>query len=529
MIIGKEITYQLPDQTPLFSKLSFSLEAQKTGLIGRNGTGKSTLLALICQEKQPTEGLIEVHRRVGYLAQNRFPHPEQTVAEALSIQEKITALERILKGISEPNDYEILEEDWTLEERYQEAFKQLGLRFNGFFQKVGGLSGGELTKLALVRLLAEPFEYLLLDEPSNHLDQESRDMLCRFIENCSKGMLVASHDRDILERMDQIFELSSLGLKRYGGPYSEYLRLKELEEQAKFHQYQHTKNVLKEVHREIQRKKEIKIKRDHYGKKQRKSGSQPKILLNGMKNQSERTQGKMSQMIHRLEQEAIHKKQTAQQQLEFIQKMEWRLPSSGLHTSKKVLEMEQLSFRYANNATNLFSSFSFQIQGPERIALLGPNGSGKSTLLCLIMGHLKPIAGTVSLNVLTDVLAQGGRIFESNSTVLDVFQNAYPNSNESHCRSQLALFLFRGAEVFKMVRALSGGERIRLTLACLFGGESIPQLLILDEPTNHLDLESILVLENALIHYDGALLVVSHDRAFLKKIRVQRELRLDFS
>ncbi|MET0271505.1 MAG: ATP-binding cassette domain-containing protein, partial [Phenylobacterium sp.] len=264
---------------------------------------------------------------------------------------------------------------------------------------------------------------------------------------------------------------------------------------------------------------------DSAGKRFARSGSAPKIVLGAMKRRAEESTGRAQALGERQQAAARADLAAASAKVERLRTLAFDLPPSRLPAGKQVLAFEDVAFAYPGEAPVL-QGVSFRLVGPERVAVTGPNGSGKTTLIGLATGALTPTAGQVKLGVPVALLDQQTAFLRAEETLVTAFRRLNPRASENAARAALARFLFRAAAGDKAVASLSGGERLRAALACVLMGDRPPQLLVLDEPTNHLDLDSIAAVEAALAGYDGALLVVSHDRDFLDAVGVDREIAL---
>lgn len=526
-ITVQNLSWNLPNGEILLNNLSFSLNTEKTALIGKNGVGKTTLIRLLLGELQPTNGTIHINCKLAYLPQNFTFAKEATIADILGITEKLQALDNITAGSVDPKDFEIVNEDWTLKEKVVLQLEKLGLGNLELTRKMETLSGGETTRIVLANLLLQNPDFLILDEPTNNLDQESREALYNAIKEFSGGILVISHDRKLLSLVDQIMELSFQGLKFYGGNYEFYEEQKALEKAAVEQHLNDAKKDLKKVKIEIQKSQEKLQQREKQGNKLRKEGSQSKLLLDAMKERSEKTKEKLANKAVKMRQNAEDKliNAKAQKLEEKILKID--LAATFVPTSKIVVEIKDLSFNYENSNQPIIKNFNLILAGPKHIAIRGKNGSGKTTLLRLIIGELQSTSGEIKVGVAKIAyLDQQAKLLDQHKTILENFKDYNPDLTENDSYTRLAQFLFRNEAARKKVADLSGGERLRAALACVLMAKNPPQLLLLDEPTNHMDLESIASIENALKNYQGAIIVISHDAAFLENIGIDEFIEL---
>jgi ATPase subunit of ABC transporter with duplicated ATPase domains len=517
-----QLAYSTPGGHRLFSGLDLSFGSERTGLVGRNGVGKSTLLNVIAGARRPLSGKVSIDGRIGFLRQAVQVGPRETIADLFGVAEALDLLRRAEAGLASVE--EIAEADWTLEERIRTALACIGLDA-GPSTLLTELSGGQRTRASLAGVVfAEP-DFLLLDEPTNNLDRDGREAVIDLLADWRAGAIVVSHDRELLERMDSIVELTTLGAARYGGNWSTYRERKAVELAAAEHDLAHAEKRIAEVARKIQTTKERKERRDAAGGRKRAKGDMPRILLGGRKDRAEGTGGENARLAERRRDHALEAAAAARARIENLKKMSISLPSTGLHGNKIVLEMTAVSVGYEPKKP-IIEGLSFTIIGPERVAVTGRNGAGKTTLLRLIAGRLRPYIGTVFATTDMAMMDQQVSILDPSISVRDNFSRLNPQSDESACRASLARFLFRSDDALQPVGGLSGGQLLRAGLACVLGASKPPSLLILDEPTNHLDLPSIEAVEAGLNAYDGALLLVSHDEAFMEAVGVSRRLSL---
>jgi ATPase subunit of ABC transporter with duplicated ATPase domains len=514
--------YRTADGCELFSDLNLAFGRERTGLVGRNGVGKSTLLRLMSGELAPSDGTIARAGRIGVLRQSLAPPPGARLADLLGVREALERLDRIERGDGAADDLE--QADWTLTERIATALDEVGLPGVDPARPAGSLSGGEATRAALAALLIAAPDFLLLDEPTNNLDVEARQLVSDVLRRWRGGAVVVSHDRALLREMDRIVELSSLGARIYGGGYDLYAE-RRAEERANAEQaLDNAERGLRQARREIQQARERKDRGDAAGRRMAAGGGVPRIVLGAMKRRAEATSGKLDRLAERQMGEAEDALDEARANVERVKPLAFELPSSGLANGRKVLSLDQVAFGWPGERA-LLSGVSFEIVGPRRVAITGPNGSGKTTLLKLIVGDLTPTGGAIQRGVAMALLDQRTAILKDGDTILANFRRLNPADDDNACRAALARFLFRADTALRLVGELSGGERLRAALACVLAGRTPPRLLVLDEPTNHLDLDSIAAIEAAIRGYDGAVLAVSHDADFLAAIGVEREVR----
>ncbi|WP_395647922.1 ABC-F family ATP-binding cassette domain-containing protein [Terricaulis sp.] len=521
-IVFSNLAWAAPGGRVFFSNLDLAFASERTGLVGRNGVGKTTLLRLIAGDLAPTSGSVSVEGRIAVLRQTVQVDPNETVADLFGVREALALLARAEAGRASTSD--IANADWTLEARLAAALARLGLEAAPD-TRLAALSGGQRTRAALAALVFAAPDFLLLDEPTNNLDRQGRQAVADLLQTWRAGAIVVSHDRDLLDAMDAIVELTSLGATRYGGGWTAYRERKALELAAARHDLADAEKRLSELAQRSQEAVERKARKDAVGKRKAREGGMPRILLGGMKMNAENTTGEQSRLAERRREAASADLQSARERIEVLTPITVSLPPTGLAAGKHVLRIEDVTAGYAPGAPVL-SHLSFAITGPERVAIAGVNGAGKTTLLSVITGALEPWRGVVRRFTPFALLDQRVSVLDASLSIRDNFLRLNPRSDENTCRAALARFMFRAGAALQIAGTLSGGQLLRAGLACVLG-VSPPPLLILDEPTNHLDIDSLEAVEAGLRAYDGALLIVSHDETFLGAVGVERRLRLD--
>jgi ATPase subunit of ABC transporter with duplicated ATPase domains len=516
------LSWSTPDGRPLFSDLNFVFGPERAGLVGRNGVGKTTLLKLISDELSPASGSVTAPAGIHILRQSVQVAEGETIADLFGARHALALLERAQMGTTTIE--ELADIDWMLKPNIEAALARFGLAMP-LTTSLAQLSGGQRTRAALATQVYYSPDFLILDEPTNNLDRDGRAAVIELLAGWRQGAIVVSHDRELLEAVDAIVELTSLGISRYGGNWSHYRERKALELAAAQHDLADAQKRLGEVERKAQETTERQARRDGAGKRKAAEGGIPRIAAGGRAMRAQQTGGEIAAAATRMAQEARAEVAAVRDRLEVLDPFKVSLPSTGLAASRTVLRLDKLTAGYANDAPVL-SDFSLTMTGPERLAVTGSNGTGKTTLLSVITGNLVPFSGSVRVEVPSAFLDQKVGLLQPRLSIRDNFMRLNPGASENACRAALARFMFRGDASLRHVGHLSGGQVLRAGLACVLGGEKPPQLLILDEPTNHLDLESIAAVEAGLSAYDGALLVVSHDEAFLDAIGITRRLEL---
>ncbi|WNV10452.1 ABC-F family ATP-binding cassette domain-containing protein [Tardiphaga sp. 709] len=510
------------DGRSLFTNLNLSFGAERAGLVGRNGVGKSTLLRVMSGDLAPHQGSVSVHGRLAVLRQALELRPGEMVADLFGATDALNLLDRAEAGTATVEELALA--DWDLEARVARCLGRVRLDVSHDVA-LSALSGGQRTRAALAALIfAEP-DVLLLDEPTNNLDRDGRRAVIDLLAGWRAGAIVVSHDRELLDTMDAIVELTSLGATRYGGNWTHYRTRKARELAAAQRDLSDAEKRIDDLARQAQATAERQARRDRAGRKKGAKGDMPRIALGGLKDRSEDTGGEHARLAERRQAQAKDALAAAREHIEVLQPLSVAVPPTAVAARRVVLQMDGVSFSYAAEAP-IIRHLSFVITGPERVALTGPNGSGKTTLLSLITGAIQPMTGAVRMMVDFAMLDQQVSLLDPSRTIRDNFRRLHPQADENACRAALARFMFRADAALQMVGTLSGGQMLRAGLACVMGGVSPPALLILDEPTNHLDVDSIEAVEAGLRAYDGALLIVSHDETFLENVGITRRLKL---
>lgn len=503
---GNGLKKMFLDET-LFDNVSFNIDsADKIGFVGVNGAGKSTLAKIITGQMDYDSGEIFKNKftKIGYLDQYACSESDNTIMqEMLTSFSEVTEIEHQLDDIrydiENGNGYldELVKRQTRLQERFAELdgffYKNkikstligLGFSEDDFSLRVNKLSGGQKTRVALGKILLSDANLLLLDEPTNHLDIESVEWLEGFLNTCKAAFIVISHDRYFLDRVtNKTFELENGRFRSYNGNYSEYMKQREIDRKTEERNYANTVA-------EIERLEGIVEQQRRWNRERNIKTAESKMKV-----------------IEKLE-ESLIKPMQSPDEIEFSFKA---CPGGG----QDVLIGENLGMRFEDK--KIFSNADLHIRKGEKVFLLGPNGCGKTTLIKIIMGMYKPVTGEYKLgaNIFTGYYDQIQENLNMENTVFDEVYDEYPTLTVTQIRNALAAFLFKGEDVFKEIKKLSGGERARVELAKLMLKNV--NFLIMDEPTNHLDIESREALESALTDYDGTMLMVSHDRYFINKL-----------
>jgi len=540
-VVLSELSFSWPNGRRVLDGLSASFSPGRTGLIGVNGAGKSTVLALIAGRLQPSSGSVTVTGDVGYLPQTLTLDADARVASLLGIDGVLDALDAIEAGDASQAAFDAVGDDWDAREQARGWLSRLGLDHVGLDDPVARLSGGETIMTALTGLFLRRPAVLLLDEPTNNLDRDARGRLCAAVESWPGVMLIVSHDRELLGLADQIADLRSDhygdSLRLYGGNLASYHAMLEAEQAAARRAVSAAAADVRREHRDLVRGQTRQARRDRQGRQLSAAGSLPHTAAGARQRSAQETAGRSRDTALARIADAETRLAEAEEAVRDDDAIAIALPGTAVPVGRTVLRVRGLDRPWIPWRTppadeaDAEAIAELVVQGPERIALTGPNGAGKSTLLRLIAGELglpEPRGPGLVVRRISALgyLPQRLDVLDDDRTVAENVRAVAPAASVNEVRAGLARFLFRGARADAAAGTLSGGERFRAVLASLLLADPPPQFLLLDEPTNSLDLASVRQLSQALSCYQGALLVASHDVPFLASIGITRWLRL---
>lgn len=528
MLTLQNISYIHPNKELLFDGINLTVNPhQKIALIGNNGVGKSTLFKIITGELQPAFGQTTIDQTCYYVPQifGQFNH--LNVAQALGVEDKLNALKQILDGNATEENFHLLNDDWTVEERCEEALKYWQLQDISLSQQMASLSGGQKTKVFLTGIQIHQAEIILLDEPSNHLDIAGRELLYQFIRNTKSSLLVISHDRKLLNLLNTVCELTETGVNTYGGNYDFYVEQKQLESKALSHDIQSKEKALRKAKEKERETAERQQKQDARGRKKQQKAGVARIMMNTLRNNAENSTAKTKDIHAEKIVGITDELRSLRSNIKDIDQMKFGFDNAKLHKGKILFKANSLNYSFRSK--HLWQDdLNFQINSGERIALKGNNGSGKTTLIRLMLGDLETSAAMVYSAIANAIyIDQDYSLIDNDISVYEQAQQYNTNALQEHeVKIRLNRFLFGKDDWSKLNNNLSGGEKMRLMLCCLTIKSMAPDLIILDEPTNNLDIQNIEILTAAINEYEGTLLVVSHDELFLKQINIEREISL---
>ncbi|GGO67565.1 ABC transporter [Microbacterium nanhaiense] len=544
------VTFSWPDGSLALDDVTAAFGERRTGLVGRNGSGKSTLLKLAAGVLRPTGGRIlangePVRIRAGHgaplVADDRIAYLPQTltldttarVADLLGAGRALDAVRAIEAGDVSPERFDEVGDDWDIEARAQAALAEAGLAPEMLDRRVGELSGGEAMLVALAGVRLAGSAITLLDEPTNNLDRDARERVYEMVRSWRGTLVVVSHDLALLELMDDTAELYEHTFTTFGGPYSAWRASLEAAQATAAQQVADAKKELaKEKRQRIELETKI-ARRNRAGKK--KAETLPPIVANAYARRAEESAGRLRVEAREKEGSAIAALDAADRLVRDDASVVFELPDPAVAAGRRILTLGDGERQWI-------------VQGPERVALVGPNGAGKTTLLRRILDagdgappdHSALAAADDAEQRATEAIALASELhtdrvgylaqrldgLDEAASAFETVRAAAPHLPDAELRNRLARFLIRGDAANRPVGSLSGGERFRVAIARLLLADPPPQLLVLDEPTNNLDIDTARHLREALAAYRGAVLVVSHDQAFLDDLEPDLTLEL---
>ena len=505
-------SFSMPHGDMLYRDIRLSLDSGLSALIGRNGSGKSLLAAQLAAQQSADCYL---------LPQLPPAHWQQLrLADLLGITPILNALQQLANGNCDTDSLSLIDGHWQLQDDLCHELQQIGAEPD-LWQVCSRLSGGQLNHLRLWWAFYQQRPLLILDEPSNHLDSAARcwlsQRIARFLARPKTAILLISHDQELLQQASVIYELTSIGLHRYGGNYSFYQQQRQLQHTALQQQRQQAERNLAQQQRQAQSAAERAAKRQQQGEKRR--GSQATILLDYQKNRAQSAASARRTQEQQQLKQAQQQLQQVKAQQEIIKPQQFYLQATAANNNKQWVNAVALQLAYGNR-----QPLSFNWRNKQRVHLQGRNGSGKSTLLQTLAGLLAPAAGKLQLNCTVHYLDQHFSLLNFSQSALANLRQYCPLISETAARTLLASAGLRADKALQPTGVLSGGERMKL--AMLMVSQHNDSLLLLDEPDNHLDLETKTLLAEALYHYPAGFVVVSHDPHFIAQLGIDTVLQI---
>ena len=519
----QHVSFQFANGETLLDDLTLSIDYTPTGIVGRNGRGKSILAKLLAGVLAPSSGTLDGKARVAYVAQSLTLQAGESLAKVTGTAQALAALERMARGEAQPGDLELIDDRWDLAERLRTALDDAGLHALGFEAPANQLSGGQLARLAVIGALLAAPDLLVLDEPTNHLDGNGREWLLRVLSEWRGGLVVVSHDRQLLNTLSRIVELSPLGMRVYGGNYDAYRQQRDTEQHAA---------ALALEHARLQRSRERKrLQKDHdslqrnaaRSRKHAETANVDRFTKARWKGAAKEIVSTVRSAHHAYKHELDGQVRQAYARVVDETPTLLALPGSALPNGRHVLTLEHAQLPWLDPrqpATYL----TLNLIGPVRVAVRGPNGCGKSTLLKLLADQWQAVSGSCTVPVPAAYIDQHLALLTDERSIVEQLNLLDTPLAEAELRTRLALLQLDALRVTQPTGQLSGGERLKAAMAIALWRDTPAQLLLLDEPTNHLDLESVLAFEQALRGFNGAIIAVSHDEAFIQAIQPTHHL-----
>ncbi|MDI3397612.1 ATP-binding cassette domain-containing protein [Pseudomonas sp. V88_4] len=515
-----QLGFQFANGETIFTALNLKFDHTPTAIVGRNGVGKSALARLIAGHWRPTSGSVTRAVAATYVAQTLVTLPGETVADTTGCAAIFQALGRMNRGCGSVEDFDLIGEQWDLADRLRRLLDDAGLSNVAFTDLTEHLSGGQQARIALIGAFLSRAPLLILDEPTNHLDASGRQWLMSELERWQTGLIVVSHDRQLLDRMSRIVELNASGAVEFGGNYTafrEHQRIHQAAAQARLEQA-----------RSERQREWIRLRREHdtiqrHAANSRRHAETANIAsfeYVAIKGAAREIMGRVRQGHQDRKSELDAQVRDAYAKVQPEDSVLINLPGSAVPNNRQICTLIEARLPWLpGDALNL------AIHGPMRIAVSGPNGCGKSTLLKVLAGELAPLEGIATTHVPFAFLDQQLAQLDDQRSITEQLMTQGAALSEGTLRSYLAHLQLDANRATGPCASLSGGERLKAALALALWRTDPAQLLLLDEPTNHLDLPSVEAFERALQTFPGTIVAVSHDQDFLEALNPTHHLR----
>ncbi|MFM0335094.1 ATP-binding cassette domain-containing protein [Paraburkholderia fungorum] len=520
----RQVSFHFDDGATLFDSLNLTFDHARTAIAGRNGVGKSLLARMIAGELAPSAGKIERYGSVAFAAQDALVAPGATVAEAAGLAAPLDALTRLAAGTAEAEaeaeaeaDIDLINGRWDLAARLLSALAEAGLPGLTPDHPARSLSGGQLARVALSGALLSGADLLILDEPTNHLDRQGRAWLSRMLDAWCGGLIVVSHDRELLGNVARIVELTPHGPRIYGGNYEVFVARREAEDAAAQAALGHARTERARDRRRLQREHDTVQRRAAALRRYAETANVSSNERSAMKAAAAEIMGHVRRAQQQFKAQLDAQVGESAARLLPDSPVLLALPGAIVPTRRQVFTLDDAQLPWLATGDPC-ATVTWSVEGPLRIALIGPNGCGKSTLLRVLASQIPPLSGTSRTHVPCAYLDQRLELLNPECSIVEQLGVLDTPLAEGELRSRLALLQLDAQRVTQPTRNLSGGERLKAALAHALWRGTPAQLLLLDEPTNHLDLESVLAFEEALTDFPGAIVVVSHDADFLEAL-----------
>jgi ATPase subunit of ABC transporter with duplicated ATPase domains len=519
-LIIKDLTLRLPDGRPLFSGLNATFSKQFTGIVGPNGSGKSMLAQIMAGRLAASEGSVQCTGTVGYLPQWLGPI-SGTVADLLGVRHVLKALAEVEAGACDPALFDLINDRWSLPGDIHACLTRLGLAHLPLDRASEALSGGETVRLMLAGLRLGGARVLILDEPTNHLDRQAREQLSKELRQGKETRIVISHDRALLEQADRILELRSDALVHYSGGYSRYRAQRQAEQDNAQAALVRARAARDSVEQRITMARQREVQSASHGRKVARATGTPAIVANARAERAEQHSGHQRIQQARLSEMARERLDQARAEVEPVRPSHLIAPPGLIANATQVVTLEHCELPYGPPDSRFID---LTLHGPVRVGVIGPNGCGKSTLLKVMAGQLAPASGVARPVLRTHLIDQHAQTFDAEQSIEQVLRHKLGTAEEGRFRQAFANAGLDARQMATPFGRLSGGERLRASLAWLAGGPEQTQLLLLDEVNNHLDVAVLEAVEQLLGQFKGALIVSAHDPDFLQALGLTHQL-----
>ena len=507
----QHLCFQFANGETLLDDLNLSIDHTPTGIVGRNGRGKSIFAQLIAGVLFPSSGSLKRSASVAYVPQDMAVAAGDTLADLTGTTPVLAALARMAAGTAQVDDLELIDNRWDLAERLRAALDTAGLAQLGVDTPADQLSGGQLARLRLIGAVLAAPQLLVLDEPTNHLDSAGRRWLLHLLQEWRGGLVVVSHDRQILNTLGRIIELSPLGPHVYGGNYDAYRLQRDTEQHAAVAALEHARLERNRERRRVQKDHDSLQRQAARSRKHAETANVDRFTKARWKSAATEVVGTVRSAHHAYKHTLDEQVRQAYERVVDETPTLLALPGSVVPNGRQVVALTEVRLPWLEHP-----ALTLNFTGPVRVAVQGPNGCGKSTLLKVLAGQLQPASGECTVPVPCAYIDQHQALLDDRRSLVEQLNLLDTPLPEAELRTRLALLQLDARRVTQPTAQLSGGERLKAAMAIALWGETPAQLLLLDEPTNHLDLESVIAFEQALQGFSGAMMVVSHDEAFIQ-------------
>lgn len=510
----QHLSFHFANGETLLDDLSLSIDHTPTGIVGRNGRGKSILAKLIVGRLLPSSGSVHLTASVAYVPQRVAVTPGETVGHLTGIAPILAALERMANGTAEVDDLELIDARWDLAERLRTALDNAALAHLRADSPADQLSGGQLARVMIIGALLSAPQLLVLDEPTNHLDSAGRQWLLRVLAHWRGGLVVVSHDRQLLNALGRIIELSPLGAQVFGGNYDAYRAQRETEQRAAIAALDHARLERNREQRRLHKEHDTLQRNAARSRKNAETANVDRFTRSRWKAAATEINSTVRSAHSEHKRELNTRVRQAYERVSDDSPTLLALPESTVPNGRQLLSLVEVQLPWLPSA-----SLNIQLTGPVRVAVHGPNGCGKSTLLKVLAGQLQAVSGECSVHVPSAYIDQHLTLLDDRRSLIEQLHLLDTPLAQAELRTRLALLQLDARRVTLPAGQLSGGERLKAAMAIALWRAAPAQLLLLDEPTNHLDLESVVAFEQALQGFTGAVMVVTHDETFIQAIR----------